>query len=80
MTVKLDDSPLFLFVFYTSTSFVQMTPQDAENTLVERCFHVVELEEYHWFFEKFQHSLVPKMQMTQSMTRKEICVGFSHDK
>lgn len=42
-----------------------MTQLDAENTLVERRSRAAELEEYHWFFEQFQHSLVPKMQNTQ---------------
>ena len=43
-----------------------MTPLNAENIPAGLDSHAVGLEEYHWFFEQFQHSLVPKIEITQS--------------
>ena len=36
-----------------------MIPPDAESIPVGLCSHAEVLEECHWSFEQFQHSLVP---------------------
>ena len=66
VTAKLDDSPLSQFAFCTPASFLQMTPLNVENTLGEPHSHAARPEEYHWFFERFQHSLAPKTQINST--------------
>lgn len=60
VTMMQDGSPWSQSVFCTSASFLQMIPLNAENTPVVQHSHVAGVEEYHWFFGQFQHSLVPK--------------------
>lgn len=71
VTVKLDDSPLSQFAFCTPASFLQMTPPDVENTPEEPHSHAARLEEYRWFFERFQHSLAPKIQINRKAMHVE---------
>lgn len=70
VTVMQDGFPWSQSVFCTSASSLQRTPLNVENTPVALHSRVAGVEEYHWFFEQFPHSLVPKV----SIRHLEYCL------
>lgn len=70
VTVMQDGFPWSQSVFCTLASSLQRTPLNVENTPVALHSRVAGVEECHWFFGQFPHSLVPKV----SITRLEYCL------